>query len=140
MRLQERLADKIVLNGRSISYNGSTSHWNHSLFNSVDSGVFKVVNEAGRSYLIYEVKIIGLFIFSVVISLIASLTKWWFGILGFVILYGLNGIIAAFGHEDFIARLAIGIDELFQPNPPKEENKNTSIEEDPDKEKLKSWF
>ncbi|WP_345954713.1 hypothetical protein [Mucilaginibacter sp. PAMB04168] len=54
-RILEDKADNIVIGYHSVSYKGSTSNRRGSLYRSVDSGLFTLMNNDGTWYLNYEI-------------------------------------------------------------------------------------
>ena len=133
-RIEEDKADNIVIENNQISYKGSTSN-RRGLFGSVDDGVFNFKRKGNLSILCYRINMKRVFTIILILCTLSELTcigsgDWWFGIIAFLWLGGINWIIAVTQHEAVAASIAIGIDDLFHVNPPKEE----------DKEKLKSWF
>jgi len=134
-RILEDQGDNVVVENDWVTYKGSTSNLRQSLFGPVDSGVLTVVSKNNRCFLRYEIKLYRLFIIAFIMSVIAELISigsgdWWFGVFAFLWLGGMNWIIAVVRHEALAARIAAGIDDLFQASPPEED----------DDEKLKSWF
>lgn len=109
-RLEEKSADNIVRNGYSISYRGSTSYSGASLFGGL-KGTLTIVTEDNTSYLIYELYTYKTFIANSFMSVAMFVVshEWFVGVGSFLLLFGINWIIAILRHEYFTASVATGI-------------------------------
>ncbi|WP_342644620.1 hypothetical protein [Mucilaginibacter sp. CSA2-8R] len=134
--ITDKKADNVVINLDHVKYKGSTSNSRTSLFGTVDCGVFSVILENGRWYVSYQIFIKKLFLFaSAFCTLGAFITNIWFGVIGFLWLFGLNCLVALFQDMSSAGTLMLGIDELICGKEPE-----VYEVKDEDSEKLKSWF
>lgn len=145
----EDKADDVSICDMEVNYKGSTSNWRGSLFGSVDKGNFNLCNKDNVWFLKYEINMRQLFISTSIMSIAISVFEivtgglWWFGFVAFIWLCGGNWIINFARHASVASEIATGIDDLiyYKEHPiENNENKEVSIENDEDKEKLKSWY
>lgn len=135
-KIEEDAADNIVMEENGVSYKGTTSRWRGALFNGPDSGQFSLIATDDQWHLIYEIRMHQSFMITGGMSLLMGIVSqvWWFVLVAFSWLCGMNWFIINLRHGGLAADIADGVNDLLF-------GKEKNIEEDnPDKEKLKSWF
>jgi len=132
-------ADNVIAEDLHVTYKGSTSYWNGSLYRGIDDGIFNLFYKNDNWWLSYRINMRKLFIatsiMSTVIGVFAVLSgdPWWIGLAAFSWLCGGNWIINVVRHEVVATNIAAGIDVLIC-------GKIELPEEDKMTGKLKSWF
>ena len=137
--ISEDKADNIVAEDSRVTYKGSTSNWNGSLFRTIDDGAFNFIYKDAAWWLDYQINMRKMFVVTAIMSTVMGIYAqvngdlWWVGIIAFLWLCGANWIINLIRHGNVAAEIASGIDELICG---KEQEPDYASYDGP----LKSWF
>ncbi|MBE9597988.1 hypothetical protein [Pedobacter sp. MC2016-24] len=132
-------AKNVVVEDMHVTYRGSTSYWNWSLFSGVDDGIFSLIYKDNSWSLNYQINMLKLFIGTAILSSLMAVFMlinegpWWTGIVAFSWLCGGNWIINVIRHGALAATISTGIDELIC-------GKIELPEQDKMTGKLRSWY
>lgn len=134
----KRKANNVLIEGDTISYEGSTSSARHALFEYI-VGKFSICYHNSEWRLRYRINLSKLFKVGLILSMALTLfiiisdgwEFWWIGILVFIWPVGAGWVTENIRHGTLASDLAEGIDGLIGWKKPEPEEKDES---------LKSWF
>lgn len=112
-------AKNVAIKDMHVTYRGSTSYWNWSLFKGVDDGIFSLIYKDNSWSLNYQINMLKLFIGTAILSSLMAVFMlinegpWWTGIFAFSWLCGGNWIINVIRPGALAATISTGIDEMI---------------------------